>query len=243
MTNNKFISLSALLLSIQLGTNSVYAADVAPVFDVDGNRQVEALGDGLLLIRYLFGFRGNVLTDSAIGTGATRKTPAQIESYIKNHLGEFDLDGNGRTKALSDGLLTIRYLFGFRGATLIKDAVEDDATRKTAADIEAFFKGTPKDVYVNTPSSQRCTRYGLATYTFKGRKTGTGTVSVQDYTGKDHCSGSKIGVPRVDNNLTYSLTNLKYAANNAITATMTIWAFGQSRTRNVSIKNGIVTLY
>ena len=34
-------------------------------------------------------------------------------------LAPFDVDGDGSTAPLTDGLLTLRYHFGFRGATLI----------------------------------------------------------------------------------------------------------------------------
>jgi hypothetical protein len=54
---------------------------IKPLFDVDGNGSAEALTDGLILLRYLFGLRGSVLTAGAIGAGATRDT-AEIESYV-----------------------------------------------------------------------------------------------------------------------------------------------------------------
>jgi DNA-binding beta-propeller fold protein YncE len=51
-----------------------------------------------------------------------------------------DIDGDGETLALTDGLLAFRYAFGFRGAALIASAVDlDDCTRCTAEDIEAFL--------------------------------------------------------------------------------------------------------
>ena len=40
---------------------------------------------------------------------------------------------------MSDGLLILRYLFGIRGATLINGVVAQDATRNTAAEIEAYL--------------------------------------------------------------------------------------------------------
>ena len=52
-----------------------------------------------------------------------------------------DIDGNGVADPLADGLLFLRYLFGFRGATLIAGAVAGDCTRCTAAEIEAFIDG------------------------------------------------------------------------------------------------------
>ena len=51
--------------------------------DVDGNGTVSALGDGLMVIRKLFGaaFAGDKLTDKAISNDATRTTD-QIHEYI-----------------------------------------------------------------------------------------------------------------------------------------------------------------
>jgi len=51
--------------------------------DVDGNGQVSALGDGLMIIRKLFGaaFAGEALTSKAISNEATRTT-AEIHDYI-----------------------------------------------------------------------------------------------------------------------------------------------------------------
>ena len=42
----------------------------------------DALTDGLVIVRYLFGLRGSALVAGAIGVGATRTTP-QIEAYIQ----------------------------------------------------------------------------------------------------------------------------------------------------------------
>ncbi|MBT5601104.1 MAG: hypothetical protein HOJ61_02615, partial [Gammaproteobacteria bacterium] len=48
-----------------------------------------------------------------------------------------DIDGDGEVKALSDGLMIMRYLFGFRGDSLIAGAVGEEASRTTSAEIEA----------------------------------------------------------------------------------------------------------
>lgn len=108
--------------------------------DVDGNGSADALTDGLLIIRYLFGFRGDVLIADAVAGDATRTTVNDIETYIEDGLASLDVDGNGTADALTDGLLIIRYEFGFRGTVLIADAVAGDATRTTAADIEAYIQ-------------------------------------------------------------------------------------------------------
>ncbi len=108
-------------------------------YDVDANSAADALTDGLLVIRYLFGFTGDTLISKAVATDATRKTAAEIEAYLQGGLTLLDEDGNGTADALTDGLLIIRYLFGFTGDTLISKAVATDATRKTAAEIEAYM--------------------------------------------------------------------------------------------------------
>ncbi len=51
----------------------------------------------------------------------------------------YDIDGDGQSDPLTDGLLLLRYLFGFTGATLITGAVDlVNCTRCTAAEIEAY---------------------------------------------------------------------------------------------------------
>ena len=55
-------------------------------------------------------------------------------------LARFDVDGDGQVDPLTDGLLTLRYEFGFRGATLVTGAVDlAGCTRCTAPAIEAFL--------------------------------------------------------------------------------------------------------
>ena len=51
-------------------------------FDVDANGAVEALTDGMLLIRYLLGVRGDALTAGALGNCASRTLAADIEAHI-----------------------------------------------------------------------------------------------------------------------------------------------------------------
>jgi hypothetical protein len=108
--------------------------------DIDGNGQAKPLSDGLLIIRYLFGFRGETLINGAIGDGATLKNATEIENYLAITISCLDIDGNGQAKPLSDGLLIIRYLFGFRGETLINGAIGDGATRKSAPEIEGYLQ-------------------------------------------------------------------------------------------------------
>lgn len=52
------------------------------IFDLDGNGSMDALTDGLLLLRYLFGLDGDALTNGVIGSGATRDSSAEISAHI-----------------------------------------------------------------------------------------------------------------------------------------------------------------
>ena len=51
--------------------------------DVDGNNNYDALSDGLLIIRYLFGFKGDALIDGAVSPNCTRCTAPEVEAYLK----------------------------------------------------------------------------------------------------------------------------------------------------------------
>jgi hypothetical protein len=51
--------------------------------DIDGNGATSALTDGLLLLRYLFGLRGDALLGGAVGASPYRQSAAQIESYLQ----------------------------------------------------------------------------------------------------------------------------------------------------------------
>ena len=53
---------------------------------------------------------------------------------------QLDIDGDGESKPLTDGLLLIRYLFGFSGGSLVSGAIGTDATRNTADAVEAYIK-------------------------------------------------------------------------------------------------------
>jgi hypothetical protein len=108
--------------------------------DIDGNGNYDALTDGLLIVRYLFGLNGASLTGGAIGPGATRTTPIEIAQYLDSIKAQLDVDGNGNEDALTDGLMLTRYLFGLRGSSLISGAIGAGATRTTAAEIEAYIQ-------------------------------------------------------------------------------------------------------
>ena len=108
-------------------------------FDVDENLEAQPLTDGLLVIRHLFGFSGESLRSGAVSGGAGRDSSEAIASYLTDADSELDIDGDGESKALTDGLLLIRYLFGFSGDSLISGAIGSGATRDTAEEVEAYI--------------------------------------------------------------------------------------------------------
>jgi hypothetical protein len=109
-------------------------------FDVDENLEAQTLTDGLLVIRHLFGFSGDSLTSGAVSDGSSRGSSELISSYLTDADSQPDIDGDGESKPLTDGLLLIRYLFGFSGDSLISGAIGSEATRDTAETVEAYIK-------------------------------------------------------------------------------------------------------
>jgi len=154
----------------------------APKLDIDGTNNCDALTDGLLIIRYLFGLSGNALINSALGPAATRTTEAQIGSYLDEIRPALDIDGNGQVDALTDGLLIIRYLFGLRGDSLTAGAVGSAATRPGAPEIEAklqqlsllaiYVSTAGNDAFPGTaPQPKRTVNAGIAAAAVAGGAT------------------------------------------------------------------------
>ncbi|MEO8135454.1 MAG: hypothetical protein ABI831_15910 [Betaproteobacteria bacterium] len=108
--------------------------------DIDMNGNADALTDGLLILRSLFGLTGTSLTTNAIGPNATLTTPQQIAQRLADVNSILDIDANNQFDALTDGLMIIRYLFGLRGNSLIAGAIGPNATRTQAAAIEAYIQ-------------------------------------------------------------------------------------------------------
>jgi hypothetical protein len=111
-------------------------------YDIDFNGSVEPLTDGLLILRYLFGFTGSSLTLGALGQNAQRTDPAAIIAYLDCVRPDIlDPDGSGVAEPLTDGLLLLRYFFEFRDAVLIASAVDtDNCVRCLADEIEAYIE-------------------------------------------------------------------------------------------------------
>jgi endoglucanase Acf2 len=112
----------------------------ASSWDMDGNDNIDALTDGLLLLRHTFELRGDALIDSAMATDSPM-SPAQVEQRIVDAYAISDIDGSGEVDALTDGLILLRYLFELRGEALIGSAVAENASRASSSDIEQYIIG------------------------------------------------------------------------------------------------------
>lgn len=131
--------------AISLTDNSTVSATFAlssigdRLADVDGNSQYDALSDGLIAMRYLFGLRGASLMSGVLGANASRTSESGMLAYLEDIVPKLDVDGNGKADALTDGMLFIRYLFGLRGGALVSGAIGSGATRE-APDIETHIR-------------------------------------------------------------------------------------------------------
>lgn len=107
--------------------------------DLDGDGTANATTDGILAIRHMFGFTGDALIANAIGAGATNDTAAEVTAVLTASSDMLDVDGDGTINATTDGILFIRYLFGFTGNGLIDNAIGAGAVRTTGSEVQAFL--------------------------------------------------------------------------------------------------------
>jgi hypothetical protein len=123
-------------------TPTVTPTGEAPQVDIDGDGDLEPLSDALLMMRWKFGFSGAPLLDGAVDPGCTYCTSQQVISHLQSMEDELDIDDDGETESLTDGLLLMRWLFGFQGQSLVEDAVDlSDCRRCTATSIESYLDG------------------------------------------------------------------------------------------------------
>jgi hypothetical protein len=121
-----------------LGSLQVTADTSALSWDVDKNSEMDALTDGLLILRYSFGLSNESLTDNVVASDSPLSSSEVTASVIET-MAIADVDGNGEVDALTDGLLVLRYLFNLRGESLISNVIANDATRTTVVSIEAYL--------------------------------------------------------------------------------------------------------
>ena len=65
--------------------------------------------DGLLILRYLFGFTDTALTGGAVAGDCGQCSGAEIVPYLDGIRFVLDIDGDNSVAALTDGLLLLRF--------------------------------------------------------------------------------------------------------------------------------------
>jgi hypothetical protein len=92
----------------------------------------------------MFGFTGGTLVNGAVDlSDCVRCGAAAVEDYLASIVGTLDIDDSSNVEvgALTDGLLILRWLFGFTGTTLITGAVDAmNCARCTAPAIEGYLE-------------------------------------------------------------------------------------------------------
>nr|MCS5586857.1 lamin tail domain-containing protein [Porticoccaceae bacterium] len=144
-------------------------------WDMDKDGNADALTDGLLMLRYTFGLRGDSLSSGAVSANSPLSS-AEVEAEVEAALVIADIDGDGQVDALTDGLLLLRYLFGLTDNSLITGAISSNASRATAEAITEYLAGhmpgvdtggvddgngdtdgSPEAVFINEASSSNST--------------------------------------------------------------------------------------
>ena len=110
--------------------------------DIDGNQQFDALTDGLLILRYLFGLTDYDLIKGVVAEDANFKLSSEIEGRLLRVENLLDIDESGHLDALTDGLIILRYLFGMRGDLMLSGAISENARRQTPSEIENYLRLT-----------------------------------------------------------------------------------------------------
>jgi uncharacterized repeat protein (TIGR01451 family) len=132
--------------SVTLTANTSVSATFAPAaigirtLDIDNDGNYDALTDGLMGLRFLFGLSGPALTNAATAPGAPRSTPDAVLAYLKDIRPRLDIDGNGDADALTDGVMIIRFLFKITGQPLISNAIGPNATRASEPLITPYLQ-------------------------------------------------------------------------------------------------------
>jgi hypothetical protein len=134
---------AALLLVFLAWCSGVRAA----VTDIDRNGSVDALTDGILVVRYIFGFRGDTLVDGAVDPNGERILPQDIEEYLAMLTAPQQLNDTGILTCSDAGTNGLPCpLAGYPG----QDAQYGrDATQNDDSDGHAGFRFTKLDAAGN----------------------------------------------------------------------------------------------
>jgi hypothetical protein len=100
----------------------------------------DAATDGVMILRYMLGVRGDAISAGVIGATATRDA-AQIAAYLDNIKSQLDIDGDGFVNAATDGLLITRHMRGVAtvSSAYILNAFNPAGSRNNEDDITTYL--------------------------------------------------------------------------------------------------------
>jgi hypothetical protein len=152
MTKSKFVLILLFVVSFSVAFGSTdnvesrYSA-IQGTLDVDGDGEADALTDGLLILRYLFGLRGDALTVGVVSSEATRST-SQMEQYLEDMLPE----QNPSPVSPPSVSLTTSFPKGYTTEPFTIYWTSTNATSCTASGIWSGEKGTSGSLPINWSS-------------------------------------------------------------------------------------------
>jgi len=118
---------------------------------------------GVVILRHLFGFTGEALVDGTVDLAGNRtdaNTIAETVALCRDAL--FDVDANGKVDALTDGVVILRYLSGFRDDPLVDGAVDPSGTRTDPYEVTAFLERLFPPKSAATPASPQADPSGTS---------------------------------------------------------------------------------
>lgn len=133
---------------VAVGTGTDTAAR-QQALDLDGSGDFNFANDGIILLAYSFGSRGEAL-EAFRGIGDTR-TGAEIEAYIDSLGTALDVDGDGEFSMASDGIILLAYSLGSKGNQL--DGLAGDGATRTGDDITKYVEGLESGDIIATTTS------------------------------------------------------------------------------------------
>jgi len=116
------------LTTVTTQSNAIIQFGIVPPpacsLDVDADGKVNALTDGLLIVRYMLGLSGGSLTNGIYASGGGTDFGAIVTRLgVLGTNNWLDVDGNAEVKAESDGILLLRALFGLTGTAVTENAL------------------------------------------------------------------------------------------------------------------------
>jgi Bacterial Ig-like domain (group 3)/Galactose oxidase, central domain len=108
--------------------------------DIDANGVVDAATDGQLIRRFMSRVHDRALTQSVLGSNPQRTASDEIEDRLNSMTPLLDVDQNGRADAMTDGVVILRFLLGFRNDALTQNAIGVGARRTDPTEISTHLQ-------------------------------------------------------------------------------------------------------